>query len=202
VLLALADSGAAANVFAEVFGDATVAAVSLTTVTVVVGGALHPTAFAGGVFRQFSAVERQTFNVGVTVRDGVAGARTNESALGVTVATVQRTTRFVGITFGLASTIDGFEGGRVSGRAELHETLALPAGLGGASVGFVVAAVNEGGRVGGEDAVGHHGAHLRHLIGTIGQSRSNHSQNNNQELHFDGAKKTTDELKTNKNYDY
>lgn len=151
----MASSLAAADVLAEVLRHATLGSVSLTTVTIVVRTAFQPTAFAGCVFWQLLAVEAETINVGtVAFGFGFAGTGSDERALLVLVAAEERST----ISGVFASSLDTLHLGGVSGRAHLHERLALPSRLGGASVGLVVTAVHEGGRVGGQDTVGHHGA--------------------------------------------
>jgi len=151
-------------------------------VAVVFRGALHPAAFAGCVLRELLALEGQTSNVDGTVRLGRAGTGTDKGTLVVTVASEERSA----VGGGLASSLDGLHRRGVAGRAELHESLAFPAGLRGTSVGLVVPAVSEAGRIGGEDTVGHHGASHGGRVGIAGHDAAKgDKEGEDGELHDD-----------------
>jgi len=140
--LALADSAAAADAFAKVFGNAAFGSISIAAVTLVGVSTFHPTTFAGCVFWQLLALEAHSFDVSVAFGFAFASAGSDKCTLVVFVATVQGLALVGGIgTLIVTCSLELFQFRGISGRAHLHHLLALPPGLGGASVSLIISAV-------------------------------------------------------------
>jgi len=103
----LASSFAASNLLSELFGNAAFS--TSASVTMVVTGAFHPTAFAWCVFWQFLALKFQTLHIGIALASSFASLGSDESAFVVLVATVQRLALLVVAGGRVASSLKFFE---------------------------------------------------------------------------------------------